>query len=275
MLPPADGPPPAWYAIVLSWNGREDTLSCLAVHRAGRAGGPACHLRRQRLHRRLVEAVRERFPQVTLIEAGTNLGSAAGTTSACGTRFDRGATWIVLVNNDATVAPDVIDGFEHAIAERPDAGILAGKVYFADRPTRSGLPDSGSARCSATRAGRADTAARTGRAIEGGSHPACRGSVDGRFAQGDRAGGAARRGPLRLCGGRGSRAEGPRGGSRGGVRARSARVAQRVGIDRGRGRHLPTPFTTASATRSSCSSDIGRWASSGALSVAPPFWPHT
>ena len=41
---------------------------------------------------------------------------------------------MVLVNNDATVARDVIEGFEAAIEVRPRAGLLAGKVYFADRP---------------------------------------------------------------------------------------------------------------------------------------------
>jgi GT2 family glycosyltransferase len=44
-----------------------------------------------------------------------------------------GARWVALVNNDATVAEDVIQGFERAASERPRAGILAGKVYFADR----------------------------------------------------------------------------------------------------------------------------------------------
>ena len=41
----------------------------------------------------------------------------------------------MLVNNDATVAEDVIEGFERAIRARPRAGLLAGKVYFADRPS--------------------------------------------------------------------------------------------------------------------------------------------
>lgn len=81
-----------------------------------------------------VEAVRDRFPKVTLIEAGENLGYAAGNNLGLRHALERGAEWVVLVNNDATVAPDVIEGFEQAIARRPSAGVLAGKVYFADRP---------------------------------------------------------------------------------------------------------------------------------------------
>jgi GT2 family glycosyltransferase len=82
-----------------------------------------------------VEAVREHFPEVTLIEAGANLGYAGGNNLGIRWALDDGAGWVVLVNNDATVAPDVIDGFERALAAQPRAGILAGTVFFADRPT--------------------------------------------------------------------------------------------------------------------------------------------
>ena len=124
----------SWHAIVLSWNGREDTLRCLdslsliehedlaivCVDNGSSDGSQ--------------EAIRARFPQVKLIEAGANLGYAGGNNLGIRHALKHGARWVMLVNNDATVAPDVIDGFVHAAVERPRAGILAGKVYFADRP---------------------------------------------------------------------------------------------------------------------------------------------
>ena len=42
----------------------------------------------------------------------------------------------MLVNNDATIAPDAIQGFAAAADRHPHAGILTGKVFFADRPDR-------------------------------------------------------------------------------------------------------------------------------------------
>lgn len=134
---PAPSPPrgAAWQAIVLSWNGREDTLRCLdsltrAEHEElrvvcvdnGSSDGSQ-------------DAVRQRFPQVQLIEAGANLGYSGGNNLGIRDALDDGARWIVLVNNDATVAADFLAGFREAASERPRAGILAGKVYFADRPT--------------------------------------------------------------------------------------------------------------------------------------------
>jgi GT2 family glycosyltransferase len=125
----------AWYAVVLSWNGREDTLRCLeSLSRVvypdlgivcvdnGSADGS-------------VQAVREQFPDVVLIEAGANLGYSGGNNLGIRHALEHGAQRVMLVNNDATVAPEVIEGFERAARERPRAGILAGKVYFADRPS--------------------------------------------------------------------------------------------------------------------------------------------
>jgi len=124
----------AWYVVVLSWNGREDTIECLeslarvswqglrvvCVDNGSTDGSQA--------------AIRERFPAVRLIEAGANLGYSGGNNLGIRRALEEGAEWVVLINNDSTVATDVIDGFAAAARVRPRAGILAGKVYFADRP---------------------------------------------------------------------------------------------------------------------------------------------
>lgn len=123
-----------WCAVVLNWNGREDTLRCLASLEAVPRSDLALICVDNGSSDGSVAAVRERFGQVELIEAGTNLGYSAGNNLGIRRALERGADWVVLVNNDATVAPDVIDGFEAALQQRPRAGILAGKVFFADRP---------------------------------------------------------------------------------------------------------------------------------------------
>jgi GT2 family glycosyltransferase len=131
---PQSSPVRLWQAIVLSWNGRDDTLRCLeSLRQVARSDLGIICVDNGSIDGS-VEAVRDRFPEVALIEAGTNLGYAGGNNMGIRHALARGARWIVLVNNDATVAGDVIDGFERAIAQRPRAGILAGKVYLADRP---------------------------------------------------------------------------------------------------------------------------------------------
>ena len=80
------------------------------------------------------EAIEERFPDVELIRAGVNLGFAAGCNVGIRRALDHGADWVVLVNNDSTVAPDLVDALTAAAARHPDAGALAGKVYVAEPP---------------------------------------------------------------------------------------------------------------------------------------------
>jgi len=123
-----------WQAIVLSWNGCEDTLRCLQSLTSAKHAGLRIVCVDNGSTDGSQQAVRERFPHVTLIEAGANLGYSGGNNLGIRDALEHGARWIVLVNNDATVAADFVAGFQAAARERPGAGILAGKVFFADRP---------------------------------------------------------------------------------------------------------------------------------------------
>ena len=83
-----------------------------------------------------VEAVRAEFPDVEVVETGANLGFAGGNNAGIRHALDHGARWVVLLNNDAELAADAVDAFERASRERPRAGVLGGKLLFADRPDR-------------------------------------------------------------------------------------------------------------------------------------------
>jgi GT2 family glycosyltransferase len=132
----SDAPSAAWHAVVLSWNGRDDTLRCLESLTDVRWAGLEIVCVDNGSSDGSQQAVRERFPEVELIEAGANLGYSGGNNLGIRHALEHGARWVMLVNNDATVAPDVVDGFERAARERPRAGILAGKVYLAEHPQR-------------------------------------------------------------------------------------------------------------------------------------------
>ena len=125
-----------WAVVVLSWNGVDDTLACLdslaeadwpgleviCVDNGSTDGSPA--------------AVRKRFPAVTLIENGSNLGYAGGNNVGILAALESGADWVLLLNNDATLAPDAVRELEAVARAHPLAGILGGKVFFADPPDR-------------------------------------------------------------------------------------------------------------------------------------------
>ena len=130
-----EAPRGSWWVCVLNWNGREDTLRCLASL-AGLRGAAGVVVVDNGSHDGSVAAVREAFPEVELVENGANLGYAGGNNAGIRHALERGADWVVLVNNDATVDPGAIEGFADAAERNPGAGILAGKVYFAGAEDR-------------------------------------------------------------------------------------------------------------------------------------------
>jgi GT2 family glycosyltransferase len=117
-----------WAVCVLNWNGREDTLRCLAAVRDadlvvvadnGSTDGS-------------VDAIRAAHPDVALVENGANLGFSAGNNAAIRRALDDGAEWVVLLNNDAIPAPGMLGAMRAAAARHPDAGVLAGKLLNED-----------------------------------------------------------------------------------------------------------------------------------------------
>jgi GT2 family glycosyltransferase len=118
------------FAVVLNWNGGDDTLAALrsldgietiCVDNGSTDGSDL--------------AVAARLPAVELLRAGANLGFAGGNNAGIRRALERGADWVLLLNNDATAEPGLAAALDDAVAERPDAGLLACKILFEDGQT--------------------------------------------------------------------------------------------------------------------------------------------
>jgi GT2 family glycosyltransferase len=114
-------------AVVLNWNGGEDTVDALeslgvipaiCVDNGSTDGSDA-----------LVAA---RLPDVELLQTGANLGFAAGNNVGIRRALEQGADWVLLLNNDAAAEPGLATALERAALARPDAGLLACKIVFDD-----------------------------------------------------------------------------------------------------------------------------------------------
>jgi GT2 family glycosyltransferase len=134
---PAEGRPLV-ATVVPSWNRRADTLACLASlerlatpgfdHRAvlvdnGSADGT-------------VAEVAARFPEVSCLALGENLGFARAVNVGIRAALAAGADWVMLLNNDTVVDPDLLLRLLGEVADRPDVGLAAPTVYYFDRPDR-------------------------------------------------------------------------------------------------------------------------------------------
>lgn len=115
--------------VVLNWNGLKDTVECLesvqkidypnldvvVVDNGSADGSPTI--------------IRERFPQVSVIETGRNLGYTGG--NNCGIRhaLTGGADWVFLLNNDAVLHPAAVDALAEVGMRHPHVGALGAKIY--------------------------------------------------------------------------------------------------------------------------------------------------
>lgn len=115
--------------IVLNWNGRSLLEACLTALSAQDYPDYTVTLVDNASGDDSVAFVRQRFPQVTVLESETNLGFAGGNNVAL-RRLE--TPFAVLVNPDIVVAPDWLRRLIAAMQQEPSAGIAGCKLYFPD-----------------------------------------------------------------------------------------------------------------------------------------------
>lgn len=132
----AVGEPPVVAIIILNWNGCADTLECLES--VGRIGSEAIRIvvTDNGSSDGSALAIRRCYPDVQLLENGSNLGFAAGNNSAIARALHEGAEFVLLLNNDTIVDTGIIDAFRDAARRMPQAGVLGAKIYYHADPQR-------------------------------------------------------------------------------------------------------------------------------------------
>src|SRR2546423_7530777 len=114
-------------AVVLNWNGGDDTLEALA----SLDGVPTICIDNGSTDGSDMR-VAERFREVELLRTGANLGFAGGNNAGIRRALERGADWVLLLNNDPVGEPGLAEALERAAEARPDAGLLACKLLSGD-----------------------------------------------------------------------------------------------------------------------------------------------
>src|SRR6478672_1715045 len=116
--------------VVLSWNGKDDTLQCLAslagvqyeplevivVDNGSSDGSP--------------EAVEAEFPDAVVIRMGLNAGFAGGVNAGIEAAIERGAAAVLLLNNDMVVEPGFLGPLVAAL--EPGVAAACSQILFAE-----------------------------------------------------------------------------------------------------------------------------------------------
>ena len=122
--------------VVLSWNGRDDTLSCLrslaavdyepltvvVVDNGSRDGS--------------ADAVASAFPSSELVRLAHNLGFAGGMNAGVAHALAAGADAVVFLNNDMVVDPGFVAPLVEALDADPNAAAACSQILFFDLPDR-------------------------------------------------------------------------------------------------------------------------------------------
>jgi len=128
--------PPLVSIVVLNWNGSSDTLACLDSLAA---------LTYPNFNVIVVDngsiddsldklgAYSSPYPLV-LLQTGRNLGYAGGNNVGTRHALEHGADFVLVLNNDTTVATDLLEQLMDAARRNPDAGVFSARVMYFDNP---------------------------------------------------------------------------------------------------------------------------------------------
>ena len=122
--------------IVLNWNGKNDTLECLAS--IGKMDYPSIDviLVDNGSQDGSVAAIQRKFPEVMIVETKSNLGFAGGNNMGIRYALRNGAEYVLVLNNDTIVDPQLIKSFLASSTINPNAGIFGAKIYYYYHPNK-------------------------------------------------------------------------------------------------------------------------------------------
>lgn len=108
--------------VVLTWNGRADTLECLDSLATSTWKNLDVIVVDNGSHDGTEEALRQRGHDVAYIQNGANLGFAGGNNVGIAAAMERGADAVLVLNNDTVVSQDAVEMLAKALGSNPDAG---------------------------------------------------------------------------------------------------------------------------------------------------------
>lgn len=125
---------PSVAIIVLTWNGKDDTLECLESLR--RVDYPSFRviLVDNSSTDGAAEAVRQGFPEVEVIETGENLGFAGGNNIGIRHALDWGFDAALLLNNDTIVDPGFLSALVEPLYRSEDVAATNPLIYYYAQP---------------------------------------------------------------------------------------------------------------------------------------------
>jgi GT2 family glycosyltransferase len=120
--------------VVLNWNGRDMTANCLRSLLAMQDVNFRILLIDNGSSDGSERFLRESFSSVDVIANEHNVGFAAGCNIGMQRALEENAEYVLLVNNDTLLAPNLLRELVKEADANPQAAILSPKIYYFTRP---------------------------------------------------------------------------------------------------------------------------------------------
>ena len=123
-------------AIVLNWCREEVTLECLKSLLACDYPGLTVLLVDNGSPDGSGERIHAAFPGVAWVQTSSNLGYTGGNNRGINWALERGADYVLVINNDAVIEPDAVTRLVEAAGAGPQVGAVAPKILYFRAPDR-------------------------------------------------------------------------------------------------------------------------------------------
>lgn len=129
------GSQPYVFTVILNWNGLADTRECLQSIQSIDYASNHTVVVDNGSENNEAGALKDEFgASIHLIESGTNLGFAGGANLGIRYALNRGAEYVLLLNNDTTVDSAFLTTLVEAAEARPDVAACCPKTYYDTEP---------------------------------------------------------------------------------------------------------------------------------------------
>lgn len=122
-------PGPKVIAVTVNWNRGQDTVDCVRSVTEGDPGTEVIVVDNGS-EDGSISLLKQRFPGLEIIENGENLGYVKGANRGIVKALEKGATHVLVINNDAISRPGMVYGLLDAFERHTDAGIVGPKIFY-------------------------------------------------------------------------------------------------------------------------------------------------
>ena len=122
------------WVVVVNWRQTDATLECLAsLERAG-MDPRAIVVVDNGSGDDSVARIHARYPDTVQLPQQENLGFAKAVNLGADYAIERGATAVLLLNNDAIVMPDALQELARRLHGSPTLGVITAKIFLTEQP---------------------------------------------------------------------------------------------------------------------------------------------